>query len=126
MREHRAPVALVVDEFGSIAGLVTLRRLVQEVVGRVDEEGEPTAFHSLDASTIQVDGFLHIDELADELHIELPDGGSDYETVAGFIMTTMGKIPVEGDEVRHGPYRLTVERMNGSRVEAVVIHREEE
>ncbi|MDA1097192.1 MAG: hemolysin family protein [Chloroflexi bacterium] len=126
MREHRAPVALVVDEFGSIAGLVTLRRLVQEVVGRVDEEGEPAAFESLDATTIQVDGLLHIDELADELHIALPDGGTDYETVAGFIMTSMGKIPAEGDEVRHGPYRLTVERMDGPRIEVVLIHREDE
>ncbi len=126
MRAGRSPVSLVVDEFGGIAGLVTLRRLVEEVVGRVEEEGEPTIFQELDEQTVQVDGFMNINDLNEQLNISLPDGGSDYETVAGFIMTRLGRIPTEDETVEYGRYTLTVARMNGARIEEILIRSEGE
>ena len=126
MRRDRSPISLIVDEFGGIAGLVTLRRLVEEVVGRVEEDDEPTVFQTLDERTVQVDGFMNIEELQNQLHIALPDGGSDYETVAGFIMTHLGHIPTEGEEVKYGLYTLTVLRMIGTRIEEVMIRSEGE
>jgi putative hemolysin len=126
MRADRSPVSLVVDEFGGIAGLVTLRRLVEEVVGRVEEEGERTIFQELDERTAQVDGFMNIEDLNEQLDISLPDGGTDYETVAGFIMTRLGHIPTEDETVEYGRYTLTIARMNGSRIEEVLIRSEGE
>ena len=126
MRADRSPVSLVVDEFGGIAGLVTLRRLVEEVVGRVEEEGEPTIFQELDERTAQVDGFMNIADLNEQLDISLPDGGTDYETVAGFIMTRLGRIPTEDEAVEYGRYTLTIVRMNGARIEEVLIRSEGE
>ena len=119
-------MVIVVDEFGGIAGLVTLRRLVEEVVGRVEEEGEPTIFRELDERTAQVDGFMNIEDLNEQLDISLPDGGTDYETVAGFIMTRLGRIPTEDETGEYGRYTLTVVRMNGARIEEVLIRSEVE
>ncbi len=125
MRRDRSPMSLIVDEFGGIAGLVTLRRLVEEVVGRVEEDDEPTVFQTLDERTVQVDGFMNIEELQNQLQISLPDGGSDYETVAGFIMTHLGHIPTEGEEVAYRRYTLIVRRMIGTRIEEVLIRSED-
>ena len=75
---------------------------------------------------MQVDGFMNIEELRNQLHIALPDGGSDYETVAGFIMTRLGRIPTEGERVEYGPYTLTVVRMIGTRIEEVLIRSEDQ
>lgn len=125
LREQRTQVALVVDEFGSIAGLVTLRRLVEELVGRVEEPGEETTFQELDERTVIVDGSLRIEELREQLDILLPSGEGRYETVAGFILEQLGHVPQAGEEVQHGTYRLTVEKMQGPRIDRVVIRTEQ-
>ncbi|MBI4236626.1 MAG: hypothetical protein HY688_04655, partial [Chloroflexi bacterium] len=72
------------------------------------------------------DGLLRIQELAEQLAILLPPGEGNYETVAGFILARLGHIPQEGEEVRHGPYRLTVRTMHGPRVERVLIRSDQQ
>jgi putative hemolysin len=126
MRENRSAVSLVVDEFGGIAGLITLRRLVDVLVGQLEEEDEPTIYQELDEQTVQVDGFMNIEALQDQLGISLPDGGSDYETISGFIMTRLGRIPTEGEVVEYGSYTLTVVNMIGTRIAEVMIRSEPE
>ena len=124
LRARRVRLALVVDEFGGIAGLVTLSRVVEELVGRVEEPDEPSAYQELDERTVMVDGLLSIDELAEQLHIELPEGDGQYETVAGFLLDQLGHIPQEGEQVSYGQYRLTVKRMHGPRIEEILIQSE--
>jgi putative hemolysin len=125
MRTRRTQIALVVDEFGGISGLVTFRRVVEELVGRVEEPDEPESYQSLDERTVIVDGLIHIEELAERLHIHLPPGDGQYETVAGFILAELGHIPQEGEQVVHEQYRITVQKMHGPRIDEVMIQTEQ-
>lgn len=124
LRAHRTRLALVVDEFGGIAGLVTLSRVVEELVGKVEDPDESSAFQAVDERTVVVDGLLHIDDLAEQLGIELPDGDGQYETVAGFLLNQLGHIPQEGELVLYGSYRLTVKQMDGPRIDEILIQSE--
>ena len=100
LRQSGNQMAIAIDEFGGIAGLVTLKSLLEEVVGRVGEEGEgpEEEYEALGEGTFQVDGGMSIDEAKDGLGIELPEG--DYETVAGFVLESLGHIPHSGGAVR--------------------------
>ena len=114
----------MIDEFGDVSGLVTLSRVVEELVGRVDEPGEPRPYLAVDERTVVVDGSLHIGELVERLNIALPEGDGQYETVAGFMLTEFEHIPTEGELIIHDQYRLTVKTMNGPRIDEVLIQSE--
>ena len=124
LRTRRHRLALVIDEFGDVSGLVTLSRVVEELVGRVDEPGEPSPYLAVDERTVVVDGSLHIGELVERLNIALPEGDGQYETVAGFMLTEFEHIPTEGELIIHDQYRLTVKTMNGPRIDEVLIQSE--
>ncbi len=126
MQEHRSRMVMVVDEFGDISGLVTLSRAIELIVGRVDDPGEPQAFQAVDERTVRVDGVMHIDELAERLNIHLPDGDGEYETIAGFVLKQLGRIPEEGEAIRHGPYEVTVAQIQGARIDEVTVRTEDE
>ena len=124
MRTARAHIALVVDEYGSVSGLVTLEDLIEELIG--DFEDETDAARSSDTGlTRQADGTLLVpatlrpDELEDLTGIALPDG--EYETVAGFVIATLGRVPDEGDEVEASGCRLRVREMDGPRVVSLLM-----
>ncbi|MDF2626804.1 MAG: putative hemolysin [Symbiobacteriaceae bacterium] len=108
-------MAIVVDEYGGIAGLVTLEDLLQEIVGEVAEEplaaGREHVEHELDAADT-------MDEVAEELNITIPPS-SHYETLAGYMLHLLGYIPQVGDEVQAKGWRLIVERMDGHRIDRV-------
>ena len=125
MRAHRSRMVMVVDEFGEISGLVTLSRVIELIVGRVDDPGDPLAFQAVDERTVRVDGILHIEELAEQLDIHLPEGDGEYETIAGFVLKQLGRIPVEGDVIVHGPYAITVEHMQGARIDEITVRTED-
>ena len=110
---------LTVDEFGGIAGLATLNQLLEVIVGQVGEEGASAeeAFVSLDEHTYRVDAGVGILDINDELELGLPEG--DYQTVAGFILDRLGRIPEEGDMVEYRDLRLTVKVMDGVRIDKV-------
>ena len=123
MQQQGMQIAMAVDEFGGIAGLVTLKQLMEEIVGPVGEEGsQPEAeYEVIDENTFHIDGGMQIDEINDELGIDIPQG--EYETVAGFILDTMGNIPVEGEYFWYKDLRINVDEMRGVKIERVIITR---
>ena len=119
MRRARQHLAIVVDEYGGTAGIVTLEDLVEEVVGDIRDEYdvETAAARRLRGGEIVLDGLLNIDDFADESGIQLPEG--PYETVGGYLMATLGHLPQLGETVDVAGHRLTVEELDGRRVARV-------
>jgi putative hemolysin len=113
---------ILVDEYGGVAGLVTLKEMVEEIVGPMSEPGEEDEeYLAIDQDTYQVDGSLDIDEANEELGLGIPEG--DYETVAGFIMTRLGVIPKAGDQLVHNEFALEVTEMRGVKIEKILVTR---
>ena len=112
-------IAIVVDEYGGTAGIATLEDLIEELVGElVDEHDRAKAGVTRGAnSSILFPGMIRPDELA-EMAIKVPADGA-YETVSGFLMSELGRIPNVGDEVEIHDGKLRVERMDGRRVDRV-------
>jgi putative hemolysin len=125
MREKNSRLAVVVDEYGGTAGIVSLTSLAEEITGPVrDELGVmDKEYEVLDEHTFQVDGGMRVDEVNEAMGLELPEG-EDYETVAGLIMKVMGRIPKQGDSLRYRGLRIVVTRMEGTKIEEVLITRE--
>ena len=123
MQRSGRGIALVVDEFGGIAGLVTMTRLLEQIVGRTGEEGRlpEERFIVIDAHTFDMEGGMSINEANTRLELSIPDG--DYETVAGFVLDQMQRIPAEGDFFRHGFLRFQVTELEGNRIVKVRVRR---
>ncbi|MDJ0457419.1 hemolysin family protein [Arthrobacter sp. NQ7] len=121
MRKVNQHIALVVDEYGGTDGVVTLEDLVEELVGEIYDEYDTGAEHedrvSVANGTIDVDGGLILQEFRAASGIELPEG--HYETVAGFIMDRLGRLPRAGDRVQVPGYVLTVLSMDRLRIARV-------
>jgi putative hemolysin len=116
MRRERAHLAIVVDEYGGTAGIVTLEDLVEELIGDIRDEydtGEAPAT-KLPQGEVEVDGLLNLDEFAEQTSIRLPEG--PYETVAGYVLAALGELPTPGDTVEIPGYTITVTEMDGRRI----------
>ncbi len=124
MQSQGYHMAVAVDEFGVTSGLVTLEELVEEIVGEVGDELREAGreFEFIDERTIQIDGSMRVEEANEELGLELPAG--DYDTVAGFLLSLVGHIPKEGEQVRYGNLKLVVTQMRGLRIEKILVTRE--
>lgn len=119
LREQSYQMAVVVDEYGGTAGIVTLEDLVEEIVGDlVDEHDRSRASIVRGKDSIVFDGLLRPDELADRTRIAVPDDGQ-YETVGGFVTERLDRIPVVGDEVEIEGGTLRVDRMDGMRIDRI-------
>jgi len=119
MRARRNGIAVVVDEHGGVEGIVTIKDLVSELVGELQDEydsGEPAAV-AISADQWVVDGRLDIDDLAETIGHDLPEG--PYSTVGGFIMALFEKVPDEGDQVTADDVRYTVLSMDRQRVDSI-------
>jgi len=119
LRAKGLQLAIVVDEYGGTAGLATLEDLIEELVGELaDEHDRAKAGVTRGAnSSVLFPGMTRPDELL-EMAIKVPDDGA-YETVAGFMMSALGRIPSVGDEIAIEDGKLRVERMDGRRVDRV-------
>ncbi|MBL75839.1 MAG: hemolysin [Chloroflexi bacterium] len=120
MRSSGDQMVMIVDEFGGIAGLVTLKRLIEGMVGRVGdkEEGQiSTEINPLDENTVELDAGLSISEANERLGLNLPFG--EYETVAGFLLEQLGRIPTQDVVVVHQNFRCAIVEMKGSRISRV-------
>ncbi len=116
LRASGLQTALVVDEYGGTAGLVTLEDVVEEIVGDVRDEhdrGEAAPVRPLGKGSWMVSGLLRDDEVAEATRFRMPEG--DYETLAGLVMARLGRIPDVGDEIRVDGWRITVMRMDRHR-----------
>jgi CBS domain containing-hemolysin-like protein len=123
MRRERRHFALVVDEHGGTAGIVTIEDLIEELVGEIRDEYDLSEFgiEQLADGRYLVPGSLRLHEAADHLGVALPDG--DYETVAGFLMDRLGRVPKRRDQVLWDGWRLRVRTMHRRRVVQVLVER---
>ncbi|MBO5797061.1 MAG: HlyC/CorC family transporter [Clostridia bacterium] len=123
MTEKHMQLACVVDEYGGFAGIVTVEDLLESIVGNMQDEfdNEEEEITQLDENMFDVDGFCSIEEVNELLDVELPEG--DYETVAGFVLDQLGRIP-EKDErpvVTYGRVTLTVMAMDDRAIDRIHI-----
>jgi putative hemolysin len=116
MRQKQAHLAIVADEYGGTAGIVTLEDLVEELIGDIRDEYDTglAAATRLPRGEVDVDGLLNLDEFAEQTGIELPEG--PYETVAGYVLAALGELPSAGDSVKVPGYTITVTEMDGRRI----------
>ena len=122
MRRERQHLAIVVDEYGGTAGIITLEDLLEEIVGDIEDEHDPSTGSQLtDPSTgIHVlSGMLHPDEVRQITGLELPEG--DHETLAGFLLSLLRRIPDKGDHTTYKGWELKVVEMDNRRISKVLI-----
>lgn len=122
MRQQRQHVALVVDEYGAVSGLVALEDVLEELIGEFEDESDRRVrpLRRRADGALLVPGTLRPDELAERVDVSLPSG--DWETVAGFVLARLGRLPSIGDTVAVGGGRLEVARMEGYRVVELALH----
>jgi len=121
MRRHRRAVAVVVDEYGGVAGMLTVKDLLEPLVGELhDEFDEEEEAHivRVDSSRWLIDGQTNVDDVRQRVGVEIPEG--EYVTLGGLLFERFGHIPEEGEEVRVGDWDLKVVEMDKRRVAQVV------
>ena len=123
MQENRLHMVIVIDEFGTTEGLITMEDMLEEIVGEIldVEEEEPVEFVTDD--TVLVRGEVNIDEVNEVLDIDLPEG-EEFETIAGFIFNRAGRLVEEGEEITYDGIRIRVEQVDNTRIMKARITRE--
>jgi len=126
MRDNNFRMCVVVDEYGGTAGIVSLSRLVEEIVGEVGDELAEVEkdFEVINEYTFQVDGSMRIEEVNEEMELDLPEG--DYETVAGFVLYLLGHIPKQNEQLRYKGLKLVVTEMRGRKIEKILLTKEKQ
>jgi putative hemolysin len=121
MQTGKYHLALVADEYGGVSGLVTLEDCLEELVGEIVDEydNETPNVVRLPNGEYLVDGRMPVSELNDELDIDIPD--DDWDTVAGFVFNTLGRVPDVGDELEHEGWRFIITEVEGRRIRRVRI-----
>jgi len=121
MRREGSHLAIVVDEYGGTAGIISLEDLVEELIGDIRDEydaEEPETTRSL-TGELELDGLLNLDDFKDETGLVLPDG--PYETVAGYIVQQLGHVPDTGESTAIDGHMLTVLELDGRRISRVKV-----
>jgi len=124
-RRAKVHMAVVLDEYGGTAGLVTIEDLIEEIFGEIADEYEeaaPVPIRRIDPRTWEVEARAHIDELNDELSLDLPED-EDYETIGGFVLSRLGTIPKAGEVLEHQGFRITVLEAEERRITRLRIER---
>ncbi len=123
MQRSGQQMAVVADEYGGTAGLVTLEMLLEELVGYVSDElrRHEEEVISLDERTFEIDGGMSISDANEELELGLPEG--EYETVAGFVLSHLGRIPERGEQFVYNGLRIAVTEVRARRVERLTVTR---
>lgn len=123
-QRHRVHLAVVVDEYGGTAGIVTLEDAIEEVVGDIFDETDETSkmWKRLKTGAYRVQGNMPLDDFSDLLHVPIND--DEHTTVAGFIMDQLNRVPEDGDTLEHASLLFTVERVEGKRIESLKVERQ--
>lgn len=123
LRQGHVRLAILVDEYGGMAGIVTMEDLIEEIVGELDDEIErdEEEFQTVDEHTSIVEGNTRLEDVNEELDLDLPEG--DYETLAGFLLEQFGRLPEPGESLDYQNVLITVLEMQGPRIKRVEIVR---
>jgi CBS domain containing-hemolysin-like protein len=121
LQHRRIHIAIVVDEYGGTAGLVTLEDLIEEIVGEILDEydEEEPLLQVINKTTLLADGMVRLDELAEEVGVGLE--GDGVETLGGYLMDAFGRIPSEGEKLERDGLEFTVEDVEEQRITGVRI-----
>ena len=119
-------LAIVADEFGGVAGMVTVEKLLEEIVGEMEDELTKTrkSFEPVGENSFQIDGGMRIEDANEKLELGIPEG--PYETVAGFVLHLLGHIPKEGEQLRYEKLKMAVTAMKGLKIEKILVTKEKD
>ena len=115
IQDNRLQMVIVIDEFGTTEGLITLEDMVEEIVGDILEDDEEEAFEPVSDDEMLVRGEVNIDEVNEELELNLPEG-EEFETLAGFIFNRVGRLVEEGEEIAVDGARIRIEQVDNTRI----------
>lgn len=123
MRKEGQHLAVVVDEYGGTAGVITLEDLLEEIVGDIEDEHDPSKREAQltkpPSGVFVLSGMLHPDQVRDQTGFEMPEG--PYETLAGFVLTLLNRVPDQGDHTIYEGWELKVTQMDGRRIAQVLM-----
>jgi len=127
MQDNRLQMVIVIDEFGTTEGIVTLEDMVEEIVGEILEGDEEVPVEFVDEDEALVKGKVNIDEVNEQLDIDLPEG-EEFETLAGFVFNRAGRLVEEGEGIEFDGVKIRIERVDNTRImkaRVTVLEREE-
>jgi len=125
-QKKKIHMAMVTDEFGTVRGLITMEDILEEIVGEIDDEydvGEAT-IEEIGPHSVRVKGWVDVEDVEERFRLVLPEG--PYESVAGLLIHTLGRLGEKGDRVEIGPLRFTIQEATPRRIEQVTITRVEQ
>jgi CBS domain containing-hemolysin-like protein len=125
MREQRMHMVVVIDEFGTTEGLVTMEDVTEEIVGEILQSGEEEPIEFVNDNEAIVKGELNIDEVNEALDIDIPEG-EEFETIAGFIFNRAGRLVEEGERIEYDGTEISIERVENTRIMKARVTRTEE
>ncbi|MHC4433864.1 MAG: hemolysin family protein [Planctomycetota bacterium] len=127
-QNRKLHIAIVLDEYGGTAGIVTLEDILEELVGEITDEYEetpPEPIKKIDPNTIEADARTYIDDLNDEFELNLPED-EDYDTVGGFVFSCLGYIPKSNETFDYEGLKFTIASAEARRIKRIRIHRIDE
>ncbi len=125
LRQSKVHIAIVLDEYGGTAGLVTIEDIIEELVGEITDEYEPVQpqmIRRISTETVEVDARVPVSEVSQELGIELPEDAA-YESMGGFVFAVLGRIPMAGEEFVHENLRFRIVDAEPRRINRMLITR---
>lgn len=126
LRKARQSMAIVVDEWGGTSGLVTIEDLVEELTGEIEDEYDPArlSIQELGANRWLVSARMEVEEINRQLNVEIPEG--EYETLGGYLIDAIGRIPQKGDIIDLGDYRFSISKATRTKVRVVLLEKIDE
>ena len=123
MRKTRSHLAVVIDEYGGTAGILTIEDIIEEIVGEIQDEhdSEEAQLIRLNQNELRVDARLDVDEVAEFFSVELPKNG--FDTVGGFLNSLTGQVPQTGEVICFGPLEFMVEESDERRIKKIKVRR---
>jgi CBS domain containing-hemolysin-like protein len=121
LQEYKTQMAIVVDEYGGTAGLITLEDVIEEIVGEIHDEydAEEFAFEKISEGSYRVNAKVDLEELSEEIGVDIP--GEDFETLGGFIIAQEGNVPEVGDVLTYGNLEIEILESDERRISSVLV-----